>query len=223
MKISALLLCLLPAVAFAQDPVPAPAPAAPTLAWPGYHQHDGFYLSMNIGPALGGTIIKASGSDAGYDKLILRGPGAVIDFKIGGIIAPDLALSFDLIVRSINDPEGEQDGVNMGNAGSDVTLSDDTYGIGLTRYFMPYNMFVSGTVGMGRMVVDNGTAKSSSKWGPALHLKVGREWWVGSNWGLGVSAGYGLVIADDKTEPGYDYKGELTSHQFYVLFNTTYN
>lgn len=225
MKISALLLCLLPALAFSQDPVSSPEPVAdaPRLAYAGFHRHDGFFLSMNLGPALGGTIIKASGNDAPYDKFILRGPGVMVDLKVGGAIAPNLILSFDIVGRSINDPEGEMDGENLGNAGSDVTIADNSYGIGLTRYFMPYNLFVSGSLGMGRMVVDNGSDKNSSKWGPALHLKVGKEWWVSPNWGLGLSAGYGFVAADDKKTPGVDYNGELTSHQFYVLFNTTYN
>lgn len=190
----------------------------------GRHKHDGFYLSMNIGPALGGVIINTSGSAASYRELIMRGGGVLVDLKIGGAVRENLILSFDVIGRTITGPEGEIDGTSMGNASEDVSIMDNSYGLGLTRYFMPHNVFVSGTIGLGRILLDNDGEDASSKWGPSLHAKVGKEWWVGKNWGLGVSGGYGFTYAKDKEPPaGVDYKGELTSHQFYLLFNTTFN
>ena len=190
----------------------------------GRHKHDGFFLSMNIGPALGGTIINAKGDDIGYSEFIYRGEGILVDLKIGGAIRENLILSFDIIGRTITGPEGEMDGVSLGSAEDDVVAVDNSYGIGLTRYFMPHNVFVSGTVGIGRMILESDAGDATSKWGPSLHAKVGKEWWVGKNWGLGVSGGYGFTWAKDKEPPaGVDYDGTLTSHQFYVLFNTTFN
>src|SRR5699024_5998753 len=132
----------------------------------GRHKHDGFYLSLNVGPSLGGgTTIKASGSDAAYDEFKMTGSGVMIDFKIGGAIRENLILSFDVIGRTITSPDGEVDGVRLGSASDDFSISDNSYGVGLTRYFMPHNVFVSGTVGAGRMVLDDGDDKASSKWG----------------------------------------------------------
>lgn len=196
----------------------------------GRHKHDGFYLSMNIGPALGGTTLKASGSDAvsivGGNEINYRGQGFLLDFKIGGAIRENLILSFDIIGRTIRGPEVKVDGSVMGTTSDDIILRDNTMGVGLTYYFMPHNVFVSGTVGTAKMHFENEATdtKGESKNGLGLHFKVGKEWWVGKNWGLGASGGYGFLAAKDKEAgQGADYKGELTSHQFYVLFNTTFN
>lgn len=212
----ALLLALLaPAAAQSSDP------AVPFHD--GTHRHDGFYLSLNAGSALGGMILDARGSAALYRETILRGAGAMIDLKIGGAIRDNLVLSFDLITRVVSGPEVVYDGVTAGDASDDFRLIDNIYGVGLTRYFMPHNLFVSGTLGFGKIVIDNDGDEASSKWGPALQAKVGKEWWVGRNWGLGLSGGYGVTFAKDRVPPGADYKGDLASHRFFVLFNSTYN
>jgi hypothetical protein len=197
-------------------------PAQPFNA--GSRKHDGFYLSLNLGPAFGGTIIKANGNAVAYDEFIYRGEGLMVDLKIGGAIKEDLILSFDIIGRTITGPEGEQDGVSLGSASDKVKATDNSYGFGVTKYFMPHNIFASGTIGVGRMVLDTDGNTATSKWGPSLHAKIGKEWWVSKNWGLGASVGYGFTAADDKEPPaGIDYEGKLTSHQFYLLFNTTFN
>ncbi|MCD6024454.1 MAG: hypothetical protein K0Q91_1370 [Fibrobacteria bacterium] len=216
-------LCLIPAALFAQAPVP-PAPPSPD-AWKGYsgyHRHDGFYLSLNLGPAFGGTVIDMSGSDRPADETLYRGGGILADLKIGGAVRENLILSFDIIGRTITRPEVEMNGAVL-DAPGDLAISDNSYGIGLTRYFMPHNLFVGGTVSVARMVSTVDDEHFASKWGYGLHVKAGKEWWVSANWGLGVSAGYGFQAADDQEASGVDYSGELTSHQFYILFNTTYN
>ena len=215
----------MPAMLIAQETA---TPTATGSLYPGYHRHDGFYLSMNIGPALGGTILDMKNEPDGIDQVIFRGPGAVIDLKIGGAIQENLILSFDIIGRTIRGPEEEfntSSGSFTVDASDDLTMADNSYGIGLTKYFMPENIFVSGTLSSARMVQTiNGHNGSTSEWGYAAHLKVGKEWWVGKNWGLGVSGGYGFAMADDKKDPNTpDYSGTLTSHQFYVLLNTTFN
>ena len=198
---------------------------APVSLDPGYHRHDGFFLSMNLGAALGGTRLEASGSDAQFSEGIYRGGGTLLDFKIGGALRENLILSADLIGRVMTGPEVEIDGEVLGDASDDLALTDNTFGMGVTYYFMPHNVFVSGTVGIAQFTVENEAAdtKGESKTGLGVHLKVGKEWWVGKNWGLGVSGGYGFLKAADKAPAGADYKGELTSQQFYVLFNTTFN
>jgi hypothetical protein len=69
----------------------------------------------------------------------------------------------------------------------------------------------------------NGT-NSSSQSGFTFQFKVGKEWWVSDNWGLGIAAGLGYLSADDQTEPSYpDYSGKLETTKFFVVFNTTFN
>ena len=210
------LLCLTPALLLAQESAPAAAPAS---LYTGYHRHDGFYLSMNIGPALGGAILSSGGDD-----LTLRGPSALIDFKIGAAVQENLILSFDVISRTISGPELEYQGMTA-TADDDFTISDPSIGIGLTKYFMPHNVFVSGTLGMGQYIMDDdeSNTKYESEWGFALHAKVGKEWGVGKDWGLGVSGGYGLLVTKDKEDESGGDPTDITTHQFYLLFNTTFN
>lgn len=195
----------------------------------GRHKHDGFYLSLNAGPAFGGTVLTGTGNDVvsvlGGSEMAYKGQGFLADIKIGGAIRENLILSFDVISRAIQGPDVEIDGSEIGTASDDIVLTDNTMGIGLTRYFMPHNIFVSGTIGLARMTIENKTndTKGQSKGGLGAHVKVGKEWWVSDNWGLGVSGGYGFLTAKDKKIAGLDYNGRLTSHQLYILFNTTFN
>ena len=219
------ILCF-PGILLAQDLASgsgATSPVSTGWVYPGYHRHDGFYLSMNLGPALGGTINKFDdGSTSG--KIIYRGPGAFVDLKVGGAIQENTILSFDLIGRTITGPDVEYNGQTQ-SATDDFSMTDNSYGLGLTHYFMPANTFVSATVGTGKMSYKDKSndTEGESKWGFALHLKVGKEWWVSPNWGLGVSGGYGFMAANDKVPAGSGITSTLTSHQFYILFNTTYN
>lgn len=181
---------------------------------PGHHTHTGFYLSLNPGIAVGKTV-----QDAGYE-VTYKGGGSALELRIGGAVKENLILSFDLITRAVSEPEVETDAPFPVGSGDDQRLSDHTAGLGVTWYFMPHNVFVSGTLGMGFITLvntstDNGAATDA---GLALSLKVGKEWWVSKNWGLGVSGGYGYVGGK-----GGDFSGDLKSNKLFVLFNTTYN
>ena len=193
---------------------------------PGFHRHDGFFLSMNIGTGSGPIELDASGDSTVLIRNInVTGPGAAFEFKIGFAAAENLLVSFDLNTRAISAPNMEIDGIRLSSS-DNITAGDNSAGIGITYYFMPTNMFISGTLGTGRFTIQNKSAnfKSDSEWGRAIHIKVGKEWWVSNNWGLGVAAGFGHVAADDKPDSSNpSYKGKLSSGKFFVLFNTTFN
>jgi hypothetical protein len=53
----------------------------------GFHQHDGFYLSMSVGPLFGSV-----NDDLGNYTMDMSGTGAQFDFKIGGAIKENLIL-----------------------------------------------------------------------------------------------------------------------------------
>jgi hypothetical protein len=192
----------------------------------GFHQHDGFFLSLNGGAAFGPIVLDATG--AGYDKLEFSGPGVGLDLKIGGTIAKTLSLSFDVISRTISAPDIEMDGTEASSSDG-VSANDMLMGLGVTYYIMPINILVSGTIGSSVFTLqvndNNGNnVKAGSERGFGYQLKIGKEWWVGRNWGLGVSAGLGGSSADDKKDPNYPtYKGEISTSKLFVMFNTTYN
>lgn len=189
----------------------------------GYHEHDGFFLSMNIGPAFGPVLLEASGTS--FRKLEVSGTGGTLDFKIGGTIKKTLTLSFDIVTRGISGPDMEVDG-QVSSASNSLNASDGLVGLGVTYYIMPVNILLSSTVGMASFTLkdDNSPLDARSESGFGLQMKAGKEWWVGKNWGLGISGGLGLLRADDKKDPNNPgYKGELSTKKFFVMFNTTYN
>lgn len=189
---------------------------------PGFHQHDGFFLSMNVGPVIGDVIITMTG--APFNKMTYSGTGATVDFKIGAAFIKNNIISLDIISRSMTVSEMMFDGRSLTSFPDPVSAGDVTTGIGFTHYFMPYNLFINGTIGISTFSIESGGTKAESESGYSLHIKTGKEWWVSKNWGLGISGGYGLVIADDKADPSMpSYTGTLSTNKLFFMFNTTFN
>lgn len=204
--------------------LPAPPAGAQERAR-GARTHDGFYLSISPGLAFGRTEADLAGAPGSWDNITFRGPGGIFDFKIGGALRENLILSADLIDRTVRGPELETAG-GAEELDDDIALSDATLGVGLTYYLMPANVFVGGTLGVGtfrlRNVADDDDPVDTNP-GLSFHAKIGKEWWVGNNWGLGVAVGYGFVGAERDEGSDADFNGEYASHKLYVLFNTTFN
>ena len=57
--------------------------------------------------------------------------------------------------------------------------------------------------------------------GFSMQLKLGKEWWVSKNWGLGIGLTYGKTNVTN--EPTNGEMEELSSNRFGILFNTTFN
>jgi hypothetical protein len=216
MKRLALLLIFISSLGFAQNSSIKDVPQ-------GFHMHDGFYLSLAGGPAFGAITLNATG--VSFKKQEYTGTGFQFDFKIGGVISEEanLILSFDMIGRSISGPTSTQDGLT-GATSSDLSISDVTYGVGLTKYFMPSNIFASATAGIAKFLVTLNGSQISSQDGFGFQFKVGKEWWVSDNWGLGVATGFAYISADDKKEPTIPaYSATLSTTKFFIVFNTTFN
>ena len=216
MKTIAVLLLVVPLIGFAQSLEGQNVP-------PGFHTHDGFYLSLNGGPAFGSITLNAT--NAPFNKMEFGGGGFQFDFKIGGVISEEqnLILSFDLISRAISSPTITVDG-NSASTTSNVTANDELYGVGITKYFMPSNMFLNATVGIAKFTLQNNGTTSNSQSGFGLQIKGGKEWWLSSQWGLGVAAGFAYLSADDQSDPNYPgYSATISTTKFFVVFNTTFN
>ena len=155
--------------------------AAPALAGPRDHL-DGFFMRLSAG---GGTA--SSKIEDGTDEAEISGTAGDINFAFGGIVAPNLALHGTLYGWSLSDPDLEVNGVT-GTLEGDVTAA--ALGAGLTYYLMPANVYFSGSLGIGRLTVDGpGNFDGDTDRGLMLDVTVGKEWWVGDGWGLGVAGG----------------------------------
>ena len=192
----------------------------------GYHRHDGFYLSMSIGPVFGNVMVNTK-SYGTLNTINMSGTGGVFDFKIGGAIRENLILHADLISNGIAGPTIE----TTRNLSTTSVKAPDTfgvgeamYGVGMTYYVMPSNILISGTLGLGKFTLtDTKDTKNNmtTQGGLSLQLKLGKEWWVSKNWGLGVGLTYGTTkVTNESTGNPTE---ELNSNRFGILFNTTFN
>jgi len=184
--------------------------------------HSGFYFSLSGGMAFGAITLNATNTT--FSKFEANGTGFQYDAKAGYVISDEeqLILSIDAIRRAVSSPTFTLDGASVYSPSS-VSANDAMYGIGVTKYFMPANMFVSGTFGVGRFQIDYANVRVTSHNGFAFQLKGGQEWWLDDNWGAGISVGISHIAADDQADPARPgYSGKLSTLKAFFLVSITY-
>jgi hypothetical protein len=191
--------------------------AAPSVLLAGEPRtHDGFFLRLSLGGGVANTKI----DDATF-KIEIDGSPGDLNIAIGGVVTPNLALHGTLMGWSMSDPDVEVDITGFGSASGtldgDVTMT--AFGGGVTYYFMPVNVYVTGSVGFGTIEIDpSGGPSGETDSGLVLDLGVGKEWWVGNAWGLGVAGGFSYHSLPD---PDIDESWSGTS--FTIRFSATLN
>ena len=91
-------------------------------------------------------------------------------------------------------------------------------GLGITYYIMPVNIYVGGTVGIGQVVFEDERGhREGTDMGFVGNAIVGKEWWVGEDWGIGLAAQFLGVVADD------EILGDVGGTAINLLFSATYN
>jgi hypothetical protein len=195
-------LWLLPGLALAQESaVPAPGePVDPTA-----RQHLGFYFHVDLGAAF--FLTEAASGELGAGT---AGAAALVSVAVGGAVAENWILA------------GEVWGAAMpaqaSTGASTVTLSG--FGLNVTHYFMPANVFLTLTPSATLLGVDNGRGSAGrTQIGFGTRIALGKEWWVGDHWGLGIAAQGFFAINRDQGASGpnwFTMGGGL-------LFSATYN
>jgi hypothetical protein len=190
----------------------------------GGRRHEGFFLRLSIG--LGGGAISSKGHiERDFDETAESGLGLGTSIGIGGAVTDNLILYGDIFQTTVFDPTLERDNREVEprddpllgmDVGDDLRLAG--IGVGLVYYFMPINIYVAGSVGFGQAVFeDNGGDVAGSDIGFASNLMLGKEWWVGADWGLGLAGQFITVVTDD------DILGDITGLGFNLMFSATYN
>jgi hypothetical protein len=185
----------------------------------GHHQHDGFYLSMSVGPVFGSVIDEMT-----QYTVTMSGTGAEFDFKIGGAVSENLLLHATLISKSMAGPMIKLSNSSSAKASDNIAVGEAMLGGGLTYYFMPSNVFLSGSVGLGNFsIIDSKDSDNnvSTQRGFSMQLKIGKEWWISKNWAFGVGLTYGKTSLTNT--PSTNIVEKLNSNRFGILFNTTFN
>lgn len=158
----------------------------------GWHEHDGFYLRLQVG----GGYTRASVLD---EDLAIKGGGAGINAEIGGALTRNLILYGKLFGTSAPNPDIEVGDITVEGRDESVSHNYGAVGVGLTYYLMPANVYLSGALAFGQLsITQDGDDVAETDVGGSLHLGIGKEWWVSKNWGLGVGAELALGRVPEK-------------------------
>jgi hypothetical protein len=173
--------------------------------------HDGLFLHLSAGGGTASTELDVQGL-----KTKMDGATGDINFSIGGVVAKNLALHGTVFGWLVSDPDVSVDSLGSGTAQGDLDLTG--YGAGLTYYFMPANIFVSGSLGTGKLSIDTPAGTAESDNGIVGEISVGKEWWLGGSWGLGLSGSFGF-----HSIPDGDIDENWTGNSFALRLSATMN
>ena len=164
-------LAVAPALARADAPTPDPTA----------RRHVGFFLRMDLGVGYLGSSAVAGGVETSVVGLSIP-----FGIAIGGAVTENLILAGDLWGVSGFSP-------TYSVGGTPTTVGASGFGMGglgvnVTWYLMPANVYLSATPSLGGVRWTRGGETSSGRLGFGLKTGVGKEWWLGDHWGLGVAA-----------------------------------
>ncbi len=181
-------LALVGGLAQAQESPPSPPPPPPVAPWPPpppppppstVHRHLGFALRLDTG--IGYMASRASDLDA-----TMKGATLSFGFLIGGAVAENVILAGDVWFTGAVSPTFTLGGTAVTVPGNS---SLDLGGIGLnfTYYFMPVNIYVSASPSITTVSVTEAGMSARTKEGFGMKIALGKEWWIGDHWGMGVA------------------------------------
>jgi hypothetical protein len=174
------------------------------------HAHDGFYMRLS----LGGGGASSSGAGEKYS-----GGSAAFGAAFGGAITEHLILYGEFFFHTVPSPTFESYGVSQT---VDADLGILGVGPGVAYYFMPLNLYLSGTFLLQQVQLSDPNDSSNSvnltNTGVGFSLMAGKEWWVSADWGLGVAAQFLFGSAKDRY-----VDARWTSKALAIMFSATYN
>ena len=166
--LAVLLLGTMPCAGLAQEN-PAFAPVESTA-----HRHLGFFFRADIG--VGYVHSSSSWSDGPQPPV--SAVSIPIGLAVGGAVAEDWILAGE--IWGLAGPQ------NVQPPGKGFLMYG--YSLAVVHYFMPANVYVSIAPGVTRLMFVSGDVTVNGDWGPGGKLAIGKEWWVGDHWGLGIAA-----------------------------------
>ena len=195
---------------------PGPLTEPPTLATTPMglsdtrHRHLGGFIR----PDLGIGYLTTSASQGGVDAN-LRGLAGTFGIAAGGALSEDIILAFHVWDAVVSDP-------TYSGGGSSGTASGTLALLGLGPEYTMYsnqNYYFSISPSLTRMSASSGSGSSATKWGLGLRAALGKEWWAGDHWGLGVAGHLSMSLNEDSGSNAPIW----TTWAFTVAFSATYN
>jgi hypothetical protein len=190
----------------------------------GVHTHDGFFL--RITPGFGYTTVSETLPDdmmpeeyKGKDLITFSGFSVANTYQIGGTVSEDLIIFGESGVAFIISPTVQvfEEDVET-NINYLILLGG--VGPGITYYFNHANIYLSASVLANyAWVFSDVYTTQESNIGFGFNFMVGKEWWAGEQWGLGVSLYIRYGSQTDKDLEDLTISG----YSFGALFSATLN
>lgn len=182
---------------------PQPVAAAPARE---PRTHDGFFLRLSGGAG----HAKTSSTSVADGSVDASGLSADLNVAVGGSVSPNLAVHATLWGWGVPSPDA--------NVGPDVSLSMSAVGAGFTYWFLPANIYVSPSLGVGTLSLSQGRTNVTTDSGLALDGTIGKEWWTHDEWGLGIAGSLSYHVIPDESRPE-----NWTGLGFGIRFSATMN
>lgn len=183
-------------------------------------EHDGgFFLRLSAGVGTAKTKVENVDilADGNPQDLEFSGTSGDVNFAIGAVVAPNLAVHATLAGWSVTDPEVDFGPVSLELDNVEMSLS--MVGAGVTYYLMPTNVYLSGSLGAATLTTKFEGDEEESDTGLGIDLTVGKEWWVGSRWGLGAALGANFHSVPSGEDDVEDFTGTSFAARFSATFN----
>jgi hypothetical protein len=153
--------------------------AVPDAASFGRHTHDGLYVGARLG--VGWLKVQRSDFDAS-----VSGWGRPFALSVGYALARGLVVFGEFYQLQVRHPSVPYNYL--------VDLELVGVGPGVTYYVPGINVLASFSASLSQISYRNGAPQDiregidiTSNWGVTGRLVLGKEWWVSSNWGLGLA------------------------------------
>ena len=190
-------------------------------------ERTGFMLRFNVGLGYSDTSRDLGGN---VGQLSINGLSTLGQFAVGGFIRPNLALHATFFSLEIDKPTVEDGrGDVRETEESDLKMTLSGVGLGLCYYFMPSNVYLSASIGLGRATTkfyqNERRSDEESKDGFHFTSAVSKEWPVHEDWSLGVGGQFNYALLPVRV--GADCFGscdqDLQSFAGGIFFSATYN
>lgn len=176
--------------------------------------HSGFFVRPDFGVGFMSASTSSNGGALG-----ISGVTALTSVAVGTTVAENHQLAIHLMNGVAMNPSLSYAGFSGAMGGTQLTM----WGIGpeYTYYFMPDNIYVSGTLALTQMSLGMGFLSMQSDWGLGTRLAVGREWCVAEHWGVGVAGHLSLSSNQNAGLSGDSFA--MTTWALGLVLSATYN
>jgi hypothetical protein len=164
--------------------------------------HGGLFLQLTPGVGVAATAAKLPDNT----QVSLSGWGGTFDLEIGGGITSNFILAADVSATAVVGPTVKVGSAQM-TANDNTTWATGYAGVMAAYYIMPLDLRVAGGLGAFRQDISVPNMISTSRYGGAAKLAIGKEWDVSRKWGLGLNleAEAGAIPDDATKDKGWGF------------------